>query len=746
MLSSLRSRLVLLVLIASLPALATILYTARKQEQTATANARAEALRLARVAASSHTAALESTRLLLDALSRLRAVRLRDGEACSELFADLIGRHPEYGNLGAVTPDGRVYCSALPLAAPVNLADRAYIRAALANRRFAIGEYQIGRITGVPGVNAGMPVHDLDGHLVAVVFAALSLNTFDRILAGITLPPGAHALVLDRVGTVLLRYPEDRTWIGRPAADAANLPFPQIAQGTVHTRGRDSLEYLYAIAKTTLPSGERGLEIAIGMPTEALQAPVRAAYQQSLLWLILISLLAVLSAWALGQWFIGTRVERLLAATQRVALGDFSVRANLTPASDELGRLGQGFDQMAASLERQTEELHRSETQLRQAQKIEAIGQLAGGVAHDFNNLLAAIIGYSELLLTQLPADSPYRPDVEEIDRAALRGADLTRQLLAFSRRQVLEPTVLQPNDLIVASERLLRRLLREDVHLTTLLAPDLGYVRADRVQLEQVLINLVVNARDAMPDGGHLTIETQNVDLDEEYASRHVEATSGSYVMLAITDTGVGIPADVRERIFEPFFTTKPEGEGTGLGLATVYGIVKQSGGTIWVYSEPDRGTTFKVYLPRVTAPAPGSSLAAASPGSAVGGSETVLLVEDDQGVRALTRRILEGNGYTVLEAPRPEEALALGAGYEGPIHLILTDVVMPGMNGVELVRRLRKTRPSIQAVYMSGYTHGTVGTEEIHSTGDLFIQKPFTPAKLLQRIREVMEAGGGK
>ena len=379
------------------------------------------------------------------------------------------------------------------------------------------------------------------------------------------------------------------------------------------------------------------------------------------------------------------------------------------------------------------------EAQLRQAQKMEAVGRLAGGIAHDFNNLLTAILGSADLLLDTLSPDAPEREDLDEIRKAANRAADLTRQLLAFSRQQVLAPQVLDMNALVANLEKLLRRLIGEDVELRTVLAPDLGAVRADPGQLEQVIVNLAVNSRDAMPQGGQLTIETANVEFDEAYAAEHFPAEPGSYVLLAVTDTGTGMDAQTKSHIFEPFFTTKEKGKGTGLGLATVYGIVKQSDGYIWVYSEPGHGTSFMIYLPRVP-DAPGPVRPAFEPSASARGSETVLAVEDDEMVRALIRRMLETRGYTVLLASHGDEALRLLERHPGCIDLLMTDVVMPGMSGRDLADRVAELRPSIKVLYLSGYTDDAIVRHGVLEPGIAFLQKPFTADRLARRVREVL------
>jgi CheY-like chemotaxis protein len=383
------------------------------------------------------------------------------------------------------------------------------------------------------------------------------------------------------------------------------------------------------------------------------------------------------------------------------------------------------------------------EEQFRHAQKMEAVGRLAGGVAHDFNNLLTVINGYSDLLLEGLSTSDPARGHLEEIKRAGERAALLTRQLLAFSRKQILEPKVLDLNGVLDGLDKMLRRLIGEDIELATIRGPELGQVMADPGQIEQILMNLAVNARDAMPQGGKLTIETSNADLDDAYARRHAVVIPGRYVMLAVSDTGIGMDAETQSHIFEPFFTTKEKGKGTGLGLATVFGIVKQSRGNIWVYSEPGRGTTFKVYLPQVKKAAERVQ-AGQAPGRADGGSETILVVEDEESVRALAVRILQKHGYKVLETISVEQALVIGERYRMPIDLLLTDVVMPGMRGPELAERLARSHPEMKVLYMSGYTDNAIVNHGVLAAGTAFLQKPFTPGALARQVREVLQGRG--
>jgi CheY-like chemotaxis protein len=379
---------------------------------------------------------------------------------------------------------------------------------------------------------------------------------------------------------------------------------------------------------------------------------------------------------------------------------------------------------------------------------MQAIGRLAGGIAHDFNNLLTAIGGYADLSLRRLTFDGPMdqstrqeiRSDLEDIQQVVDRAAALTNQFLVFSRKHTPQPRVLDLNHLVQNIEKMLRRLIGEDVELCATLGSELGRVRADPGHIEQVIVNLAVNARDAMPRGGKLTLETANVELDKDCAQRHLSVQSGRYVMLAVSDTGSGMTEEVKAHLFEPFFTTKAEGRGTGLGLATVYGIVDQSGGCIEVYSELGVGTTFKIYLPLVEAAVEQTEqhhFRQALPG----GTETVLLVEDDESVQVLAHRSLEREGYTVLVASHPDQAMLASARHRGPIHLLLTDMVMPGMGGRELAEWVTSSRPETGVLYMSGYTDDAIVRHGVLEADAAFLQKPFTPSALALKVREVLD-----
>jgi signal transduction histidine kinase len=436
--------------------------------------------------------------------------------------------------------------------------------------------------------------------------------------------------------------------------------------------------------------------------------------------------------------------EDLAVAAMRAGACDYLIKGQLSRLAPAVRRELADADQRRQRA-RAEEALRHTESQLRQAQKMEAVGRLAGGVAHDFNNLLTAILGYSELLLQQTPTDAAARADIAEIKKAGDRAAALTRQLLAFSRQQVLEPRVTDFNEIVANVEKLLRRMIGADVELVTALDPAIGAVQVDPGQIEQVLMNLAVNARDAMPDGGRLDIRTSHSIVTAPVQGHGTTVEPGRYVLVTVSDTGTGMTPDIVKQIFDPFFTTKGVGQGTGLGLSTVYGIVRQSNGHIFVDTELGRGTAFRIYLPCVDEPLDKAVPAASAVLHTVEGFETVLLVDDDPGIRELVRRALKDHGYDVLTAPDGVEALAIADAHAGSLHMLITDLVMPRMGGAELAAHLTAARRHLAVLYISGYTDRPEWRLEASRTGRAYLQKPFTPSVLLRRARELLDAARG-
>ena len=1089
--SSLRIRLILLVLLAVVPSLGIILYTGLEQRRRAAIEVKAEALRLVRFVSIEEQQSVEGVRQLLFALAQLPSLRSGDAASCNNLFTNLLKKYPRFANIGAANKDGHIFSSAIPLSGPVNAADRTWFQRAVQTRDFSVGDYQIGRITGKASVNFGYPVFDAMGQTQAVVFAALDLSWFNQLAPETQLPKGTVFTVVGSDGTILVRHPDPDKSVGRSMPEAPVIQaILKKGEGMAEIPGVDGITRLYAF--TPLGRGNSNAYVSIGISKEAAFAAVDRVFGQSLLALCLVAVLALAAAWFMGDVLVLRGMNALLGATGQVAAGDLSARTGLSYGSGELSQLSRAFDQMAESLEKRefearqiteenvvmarigqllgstlrieevycrfaeearklipfdrinvniinhdgktatrayssgstltgrqvgevfdlagssTEEVmrtrsslliqtenraeladrfprllpafdagHRSmltvplisknlvigglflgatkpgvytdrdvklaenigaliagaianaqlftegkqagervlrqstmleginrilretltsedereiactcltaaekltgsklgfisevneagrldtialshfgrdackvpesqalkmlkdmeirsywgrviregrsqvvndpgsdpdrvgtpeghpritsflgvplkhgertfgliglgnkesgydladqqdietlsiafvealdrkrenkekerlQDHLRQSQKMEAIGRLAGGIAHDFNNLLTIIKGYSQLSLLELKEGDPLRGIMEEIQNASQRAADLTRQLLVFSRRQVSDVKVLDINVRLRDLDKMLRRVIGEDVELLTLLAEDLGRVKADPGQIDQVIMNLAVNARDAMPSGGKLTIETRNAELDEFYARRHVAVTPGHYVMISVSDTGVGMTPEVRERAFEPFFTTKEKGKGTGLGLSTVYGIVKQSGGNIWVYSEPGKGTVIKIYLPRIDEPLEEMRERVVTE-ELPRGSETILVVEDEEEVRKLIVRLLQRQGYNVLQARDGDDASLIGGQHLDPIHLILTDVVMPGMNGRALSERLTILHPKMKVLFMSGYAENAIVRHGVLAQGMNYLQKPFRMDELIRRVREVLD-----
>ena len=992
----LRARLVILILLTLGPVFALNFAHGVLIRTQAGLDVRAETLRAAGLVQAQVARSLATTRQLLLVLAEVPAVRDFDPETCDALLAPILRTDQILANLAVLTPDGDTVCSGLPMSAPVNAADRLWFQRTLAAHGFAVGDFQIGRITGKPGLNAGYPVHARDGTVQGVVMAAIDLTWLGELLADSELPAGSVLTVVDGAGTILVREPDLEPWVGAsfPDASIVRTVIEQQA-GTIETTGIDGIQRLYgftALGPTdslgsgaaSVPDADRGAVFAfVGVPSAIAYADADEALVRTLGVLLVIGLVALLAAWVGSERLLLRPIGALMATTTRLRTGDLSARSGLHHGPSELGRLGAAFEGMAVSLKqthdlretaeatlRASEQRYRSlveqaadailvltidssvveanaaaclmlgygpeemvgltiedlaapaglaaepfptdqllagrivvikrhlkrkdgvllsvesrsrllpdgrhvlsivrdvteqeraeaervrlvtaleqsadavlmtdasgtisylnpamerlsgyardelqgqnprllksgrhdasfyremwaalvagevwtatitdrrkdgslfeadsvispvrdadgvlvgylqlirdvtdrralEAILRQAQKMESVGHLAGGIAHDFNNLLGAIIGYAELVLDDMDEDDPSREDVAAIGEAGHRAASLTGQLLAFSRRQVLEPTVLDPSALVTGIVPLLQHLLGEDVTILTELAPEPLSVRADPGQLEQVLVNLVVNARDAMPEGGTLTLATAEFTPELALLEAHPEMTPGRYVRLTARDTGSGMDAATLGRIFEPFFTTKEPGRGTGLGLASVYGIVKQSDGYIYATSEPGAGTTLSIYLPwhdepaEATIPPPASAATETAPG----GTETVLLVEDELALRELARRVLEQRGYRVLLAADATEALGLAETFAGPIDLLVSDVVLPDLSGPQLAERLTAAHPGLCVLFVSGYAEPDDDRTE---PGDHpFLAKPYTHDALARAVHEAL------
>ena len=1000
--STLRVRVILLVVIAILPAVGLLGYYGLEGRAMARLKASNETLRLAREKMGLYEDTIRNVRQTFFTLSQIPQVREHEPEVCSAIFANLLRQTGAYTGLAAARPDGEVFASAPPISRAASFADRPWFQRVVQKRGFVIGEYVLGRITGKPLIVLAYPVLDPKGEIETVLAIGLDLGWVSKTLRKSELPKGMTLILIDSDGTILLRFPDYKEFVDKDMHEESFIRAMLTGQeGVKEEIGLDGKPCLFGF--TSLGKGTEAIHMGVSIPKDMVFADVRRSTVQSLILVVLVAVIGLVGGRFIAGLFVLSPVRRLLHMTKQLAAGDLTIRSGPSYVSGEIGQLAYHFDRMADSLERREAERNRAEEALRESeerfraifeqaavgvgqietetgrfmrvnrkycdiigytqeeiaetslmeithpddleqtldniqrllrgeirdstfekryirkdgsiiwvnlttsamwgvdekpnyhiavvqditdhkkvqetlreseekyrtilrdmeegyyevdlacnflffndpvpefggysrdefmginyrdfteeevakevyevynqvytngtpvrdfawkinrrdgaeayveasiflnrdskgnpigfrglmrdvtqrkkeekdrkqleaqllhsQKMEAVGRLAGGIAHDFNNLLTTILGYSDLVMMAMRRDNPFYDDVGEIKRSGKRAADLIRQLLAFSRRQIIQPVVLDLNRVIRNMEEMLRRLIGEDIEVIMILGSDLWKVKVDPGQIDQVIMNLAVNAKDAMPQGGKLTIETVNMDLDDGYARNHgVELNPGPYVMFAISDTGTGIDKETQSRIFEPFFTTKVKGKGTGLGLSTVYGIVKQNNGFIWVYSEPGEGTAFKVYLSRTEETE--TLKKEESPGETVRGSETILVVEDDQFVRELAAKVLSVCGYTVLQAGAGEEALDVLDEHEGEVHLLLTDVVLQGMNGRELAEGLISRSPHTKVLYMSGYTGNAIVQHGVIEKGIEFIQKPFSPKSLAGKVRKVLDS----
>jgi signal transduction histidine kinase/CheY-like chemotaxis protein len=744
-----RLQLALLALVLALPAVVVIVSSGLRSREEAHRSARVEMQGLAADIAFAQQNTVEGAQQLLMVLAQLPDLRGHDAARTRSILRDCLKLSDLYSNIFVADRDGHVWASAVE-GPSFDVGDRRYFKKTLESGRFSSGEYVLSRATGRAAFNLGYPIRDDRGEIAGVLSVGFNLERHRQLLESAKTIPGTSYLILDHAGVVLTRGVDPKRLVGKrydPQGFERMVRGPETDTLVATSMAGDVRLITYR--KLSLPGEDTPfMYIRVGVPMDAVLAKANRAMVANVLLFLPFLLLAAFLALLFGKRAIVDRTVRLQRAAERLAAGDLSVRVSEDVRGGELGSLATSFDGMAAKLqeregERRQEEAERArlEEQLRHAQKLEAIGRLAGGVAHDFNNLLTAIRGSAELVLAELAPASPLRPDLDEIKLASDRAAALTRQLLAFSRKQVLSPAVVDLNRVVRESQRLLARLIGEDIKIVVEAGADVGCVRVDPDQLSQVVANLAVNSRDALPAGGVISIRTSEVDVDEAYASQAPGARPGRWVQLAFADNGHGMPPEVVAHLFEPFFTTKPPGAGTGLGLATTYGIVRQSGGFITVYSEPGVGTTFKLHFPRVDDPEAPRAPPAWPSGQLPSGRETVLLVEDEAGVLRLVRQALERQGYQLLVAASPAEAIALARAHRPAISMVLTDVIMPGMNGSDLVGVLRAETPGLKALFMSGYSASILAPKGVLEPGVEFLEKPFSVEALAHRVRQVLD-----
>jgi signal transduction histidine kinase/CheY-like chemotaxis protein len=771
------ARLFALVLAAMFPALAIQAYNDIAGRESREAEVREDALRLAQFASGELDRIVESGRAVLAALANLPAARDLNGVDCSDYVASLQKSFPQYAVIGALDLSGHPFCSSKSIPAGSTAADREFFQKARDTGRFTVGQYLIGRIIKKPVLPMGLPFFDRSNHIAGVVYISLDLEWPAQYFAETRPFSQKTALVItDRYGTILARIPDNWNYAGKSFRPEFSAELDAQKPGTADIVAVDGkVRIVGFVPASASPSG---LYVGVGMAKADAFAGIDDATQFGFL-LIGIGLATGLTlAWLGGHYFISRPIDLLTQTAAQWGMGNFAARTRLGPGRSELTRLGQTFDTMAeellhrqqenanlletlenrvaertAVLERTNLELRsemerreRAEDTLRHVQKIEALGQLTGGVAHDFNNILQVILASLDTVLRRLERNgSVTRGDGGDQIKAAIRSAEraavLTQQLLAFARRQPLAPETVDLNRLVQGMSELLRRTLGEIIEIETVLAGGLWPVSVDVSQLESAIINLAVNARDAMLNGGKLTIETANTFLDESYANAHDEVRAGQYVQLAISDSGVGMSKEVLEQAFDPFFTTKEIGQGTGLGLSQVYGFIKQSGGHVKIYSEPGDGTTGKMYLPRLVADTDGTVARRDEAAAAGNESEVILVVEDEEDVRAATVMMLRDLGYCVIEAADGPAALRLLADHDD-VRLLFTDIGLPGgLTGRQLADQVAALRPGLRVLYTTGYARNAVVHHRVFDPGVELLVKPFTYAALASRMRALLD-----
>ena len=721
----LRGRLIVLIVLALLPAFGLLFWIREDSRRTVTYETHQRVIAHAQLVAESQASRDQAAYQLLMAISQHKELENPASAECSSYLKNVMGPGIEvYINLGAIAPDGTLVCGTGQL--NLGVRDRLFFQDVVRNRRFVIGELIEGRLTGRTLLNYALPV-TVGSDLRAVATASLNTDWVQRSLERIPVTPGSGLALLDRTGAVIAQHPR-RDWLSG-TLDAASL-FKAANRGVMHLMETEPDGRRGHVA-TVWVGGRHDMLAVAGLIEDP--AVTAASWQ----WLTAVLVLfagggfAIAVAFVFAERQIRQPVEHLVRGARQLSTGDLGVRTALSEGSIEMRELSAAFDQMAERLEDR-------ERRAREAQRLEAIGRLAGGLAHDFNNMLTVILGFSESLHGEVRSPGG-QESLRHIIAASERASRLTTQLLAIARKQPVQPAPMQLSDAVTQTEAMLRQVVREDITFETRLAADAGIVRADAAQLEQVVMNLALNARDAMPDGGTLGIETFNVTIDtDDYSVAAVGPLPppGNYVGLSVSDTGCGMSSDVRERAFEPFFTTKGAA-GTGLGLAMVYAIATQSGGFVACDSTPGRGTIVTLLFPRVdetvlreSCPPVNSPLAA--------GLESILVVEDEPSVRLLAERVLRNAGYAVVVASGADEAIGLVRQGLRP-SLVLTDLVMPHMNGVLLAQSLRLLIPDLRVAYMSGHVEHPLLRPELDAE---FIQKPFSAAGLLSSVRVFLDA----
>lgn len=670
----------------------------------------------------------------LSTFSEFPAIKNKSWQRCSQFLSNMKPQYPYYENIFVADLDGSVRCSAVPYKEKVNIKDRSYFKEVIEKKQYTIGSVTIGRIVGKPVVVLAYPVIDHANNITAVIGASLSLIHVNAMFSHISLSPNTTILLIDQKGRIVSSNIEPDEYLMK---DISNTNwFQEIFTKkedilTLHFMGEERLTAVTAPKKVKWNS-------VVGIPTNTIYAPLRSYLVKSIFLGLAILCLTFFIAIIIGR-YISKPLSTLSREIKEVGAGDFHRLVNIK-TGDEIEELVSSFNEMVKKLDEGKVENEKLQKQLFLSQKMEAIGTLTGGIAHDFNNMLNVILGYTQMVIDETKKNTTQRRYIQQIQKAGQSAAELVQQLLAFSRRQIIDPKIININEVIDNLVKMLHRIIGENIALKLSVSENISPVMADPGQMVQVIMNLCVNARDAMPQGGELTIETSNTIIDEAYCQVHPWAHPGSYALLSITDTGIGMDSETQMRIFEPFFTTKELGKGTGLGLAIVYGIIKQHNGLINVYSQKGHGTTFKIYLPSASGKA--GALKTPKKAEVKGGNEIILLAEDNDMLRELAETILKGLGYTVITAKDGNEAIQIFTTNSDKIQLTVLDVIMPVCGGKEAYERMRAVKPVLKVLFVTGYSIATHHTESIAKEKLPLLQKPFTKEGLARKVREALDS----
>lgn len=743
---SIKKLIIILMLLTTIAPLGLIVYTTVKQREHESDRAVAIAASVAGKVFSEQNILTSGAEQLAMTLSHVPAVRNRDTAAANQILSELVSSSPQFALIFLVDKSGACWASPLPEQLSKNYSERKYFYNALATGKFSSGEFTIGKVLRAPIFSFGYPIKDNAGNITGIVGIVINLERYRHLYSNGELSSDASILLVDHKGTILYSSIDSKLVGTQDRADLFQRMSEGPEEGTFAADGNLGIQRLFAFKKLRLKDEHNPyMYVRSGLRKDSVLAGIRRDF------IINVSVLSSIMFLSLGlavfiiKRSILDKIIVLRNAALKIAQGNLDVRVSDKVSGGELGQLGLAFDEMAHKLadnldERKAAEgdLKKLEEQLFQSQKLESIGRLAGGVAHDFNNMLTPIMGYAEILMSRTEPGSRDFEMLDSIKKAADKSRVLTQQLLSFGRKQILDMKTIDLNEVINSFYGILRRTIREDINLRLCLTNDQIGVRADRNQIEQILMNLAINAQDAITNKGTITIETAPVTLDNEFVRQHAVVKAGKYLMLAFSDNGCGMDQETISKIFEPFYTTKELGKGTGLGLATVYGLVRQHGGNIWVYSEINSGSTFKLYFPAVGGqPEPEEEISSEEVNLSAGGT-TILLVEDDEMVRSMVCDLLQKLGFDVIAPENPKQALKISEGLQ--IDLLISDVVMPGMTGPELYRKLLKSHGKLKVLYMSGYTDDVIVHHGVLDEGIDFIQKPFAINALAKKIDSVL------